>query len=70
MEGLWRDLLRATHATGETAKLRAVVAELEGRVAADPVLEELNAETEALIEELLPSWRLSVASSGTGPPAG
>ncbi len=69
-EGLWRDLLRATHATGETAKLRAVVAELEGRVAADPVLEELNAETEALIEELLPSWRLSVASSGTGPPAG
>ncbi len=65
-EGLWRDLLRATHATGETSRLRALVAELEGRVAADPVLEELHPQTEALIEELLPSWRLSVASSGTG----
>jgi hypothetical protein len=70
-EGLWRDLLRATHATGETARLRTVVAELEERVAADPAMEELPAETEALVEELLPSWRLSVASSGTGggPPA-
>jgi hypothetical protein len=63
-EGLWRDLLRATHATGDTARLRAVVAELEARVAADPALEELNPETEALIDELLPSWRLSVAASG------
>jgi hypothetical protein len=61
-EGLWRDLLRATHATGDTAKLRAVVGELEGRVAADPALEELHAETEALIDELLPSWRLSLAT--------
>ena len=65
-EGLWRDLLRATHATGETARLRAVVTELEERVAADSAMEELPAETEALVEELLPSWRLSVASSGTG----
>jgi hypothetical protein len=63
-EGLWRDLLRATHATGDTARLRSVVAELEARVAADPALEELNPETEALIDELLPSWRLSVAASG------
>jgi hypothetical protein len=63
-EGLWRDLLRATHATGDTARLRAVVAELEARVAADPALEELHPETEALIDELLPSWRLSVAASG------
>jgi transcriptional activator len=61
-EGLWRDLLRATHATGDTAKLRAVVGELEERVAADPALEELHAETEALIDELLPSWRLSLAT--------
>jgi Bacterial transcriptional activator domain len=61
-EGLWRDLLRATHATGDTAKLRAVVGELERRVAADPALEELHAETEALIDELLPSWRLSLAT--------
>jgi hypothetical protein len=63
-EGLWRDLLRATHATGDTARLRAVVSELEARVAADPALEELHPETEALIDELLPSWRLSVAASG------
>jgi hypothetical protein len=61
-EGLWRDLLRATHATGDTAKLRAVVGELEERVAADPALEELHAETEALIDELLPSWRLTLAT--------
>jgi hypothetical protein len=63
-EGLWRDLLRATHATGDGARLRAVVSELEARVAADPALEELHPETEALIDELLPSWRLSVAASG------
>jgi hypothetical protein len=37
---------------------------LEARVAADPALEELHPETEALIDELLPSWRLSVAASG------
>jgi hypothetical protein len=63
-EGLWRDLLRATHATGDSARLRAVVSELEARVAADPALEELQPETEALIDELLPSWRLSVAAGG------
>lgn len=63
-EGLWRDLLRATHATGDSSRLRAVVSELEARVAADPALEELHPETEALIDELLPSWRLSVAASG------
>jgi hypothetical protein len=63
-EGLWRDLLRATHASGDTTRLRAVVSELEARVAADRALEELHPETEALIDELLPSWRLSVAASG------
>jgi hypothetical protein len=63
-EGLWRDLLRVTHAGGDAARLRAVVSELEARVAADPALEELHPETEALIDELLPSWRLSVAASG------
>jgi hypothetical protein len=63
-EGLWRDLLRATHAGGDSVRLRAVVSELEARVAADPALEELHPETEALIDELLPSWRLSVAASG------
>ena len=61
-EGLWRDLLAATHATGDTARLRAVVGELEERVAADPAAEELHPETEALIDELLPSWRLSLAT--------
>jgi hypothetical protein len=63
-EGLWRDLLRATHAGGDSVRLREVVSELEARVATDPALEELHPETEALIDELLPSWRLSVAASG------
>lgn len=61
-EGLWRDLLRATHATGEVPRLRAVVGELEQRLADDPATEELHPETEALIDELLPSWRLSLAT--------
>lgn len=60
-ELLWRDLLRAVAATGDVPRLRALVAELQGRVEADPAVEELPPETEALIDELLPSWRLSIA---------
>ncbi|MFB9836616.1 hypothetical protein, partial [Actinoallomurus acaciae] len=64
-EGLWRDLLRATHATGDAAQLREVVDELRGRVAADPYTEQMQPETEALVDELLPQWR-GVAAGGTG----
>ncbi|WP_231335277.1 bacterial transcriptional activator domain-containing protein [Actinomadura graeca] len=55
-EGLWRDLLRAAHATGDTAQVQAVAGELRGRIARDPLLDRLQPETEALMEELLPGW--------------
>ncbi|MGH3320764.1 MAG: hypothetical protein ACRDN9_11385 [Streptosporangiaceae bacterium] len=61
-ELLWRDLLRATAAAGDTAHLRSVVDELRQRVSDDPVSDEMHPETEALVDELLPSWRLSVAN--------
>ena len=56
-ELLWRDLLTAAHATGREQLLRAVVAELCARTALDEVLPRMAPETEALIDELLPSWR-------------
>jgi hypothetical protein len=59
-ELLWRDLLTAAHATGQEHLLRAVVAELCARTALDEVLPRMAPETEALIDELLPSWRSSV----------
>jgi hypothetical protein len=60
-EMLWRDLLLAAHATGDADTLRAIVEEITGRAAADPVLARLAPQTESLIDELLPSWRSSVA---------
>ncbi|MFF5258708.1 hypothetical protein ACFY4C_07165 [Actinomadura viridis] len=56
-EGLWRDLLRATHAAGDEAQVRVVVDELRGRIGRDPLLDQLQPETEALVEELVPHWR-------------
>ncbi len=60
-ELLWRDLLTAAHATGQEHVLRAVVSEVSARVSLDEVLPRMAPETEALIDELLPSWRSSVA---------
>jgi hypothetical protein len=60
-EMLWRDLLRGAHATGKDEVLRAVVDEVSARVALDEVLPRMAPETEALIDELLPSWRSSAA---------
>lgn len=60
-ELLWRDLLRGAHATGDEDVLRAVVSEISARVALDEVMPRLAPETEALIDELLPSWRTSAA---------
>jgi hypothetical protein len=57
-EGLWRDLLRATHATGDPAKLRAVVDALHRRASSHPYGGGMAPETEALIDELHPSWRV------------
>jgi hypothetical protein len=60
-ELLWRDLLAAAHAGGHEHMLRAVVGEISARVALDEVLPRMAPETEALIDELLPSWRTSAA---------
>jgi Bacterial transcriptional activator domain len=60
-EMLWRDLLRGAHATGKDEMLRAVVDEVSARVALDEVMPRMAPETEALIDELLPSWRSSAA---------
>lgn len=61
-EGLWRDLLRATHLAGDPARLRTVVEALHRRAAAQPG-GGMAPETEALIDELLPSWRIRSAPS-------
>ena len=60
-ELLWRDLLTAAHASGDESVLRDVVAEVSARAALDEVLPRMAPETEALIDEILPSWRSSVA---------
>jgi Bacterial transcriptional activator domain len=60
-EMLWRDLLTGAHATGQEHVLRAVVGEISARVALDEVMPRMAPETEALIDELLPSWRTSAA---------
>ena len=60
-EILWRDLLTGAHATGQEHVLRAVVSEISARVALDEVMPRMAPETEALIDELLPSWRTSAA---------
>jgi hypothetical protein len=60
-EILWRDLLLAAHATGDELTLRSVVDEVSARAALDKVLPRMAPETESLIDELLPSWRSSVA---------
>ena len=60
-ETLWRDLLRGAAATGQEHVLRSVVDELSARVALDEVLPRMAPRTEALIDELLPSWRSSAA---------
>jgi len=59
-ESLWRDLLRAAHATGDLARLRAVIEGLTRRAAGG-----LAPETEALIDELLPSWRVHLVREST-----
>jgi hypothetical protein len=58
-EILWRDLLRGAHATGQEPVLRAVVDEVSARAALDEVMSRMAPETEALIDELFPSWRSS-----------
>lgn len=56
-EQLWQDLLRAAHTTGDAARLREIAAEISRCGGAD--LGELNPQTEALVDELYPAWRIS-----------
>lgn len=60
-ELLWRDLLTAAHDTGDEQLLRSVVSEVCGRPSLDNSLPGMSPETEALIDELLPSWRWPAA---------
>ncbi|MEV0689541.1 BTAD domain-containing putative transcriptional regulator [Streptomyces sp. NPDC050388] len=57
-ERLWNELLRATHALGDPERLTALAADLMGRSGARG----LPPRTEALLDELLPTWRGAVAA--------
>jgi hypothetical protein len=60
-ELLWRDLVTGAYHTGDEELLRSVVAEICDWARVDDRMPGLVPETEALIDELLPSWRWSVA---------
>lgn len=59
-ERLWNELLRATHATGDSDRLKRLAADLVSRSGARGV----PPRTEALLDELLPAWRSGVAAVG------
>ena len=59
-ELLWRDLLTAAHATGQENMLYAAAGEIWTRASMDGP-PELTTETEALLDELLPTWRWTLA---------
>ncbi|MEU8585657.1 BTAD domain-containing putative transcriptional regulator [Streptomyces sp. NPDC048664] len=59
-ERLWNELLRATHTGGDTDRLRQVAADLVARSGARG----LPPRTEALLDELLPSWRTAPSAAG------
>jgi DNA-binding SARP family transcriptional activator len=57
-ERLWNELLRATHATGDMSRVRALAADLQR----DSGARGLQPRTEALLDELLPGWREAAAA--------
>ncbi|MFI6091383.1 BTAD domain-containing putative transcriptional regulator [Streptomyces sp. NPDC051218] len=57
-ERLWNELLRATHAVGDPARLQQVAADLVARSGARGV----PPRTEALLDELLPTWRSGLSA--------
>ncbi|MDT9690585.1 BTAD domain-containing putative transcriptional regulator [Streptomyces sp. P9(2023)] len=59
-ERLWNELLRATHAAGDTARL----SELAASLVANGGSRGLPPRTEALLDELLPAWRVGLESAG------
>jgi predicted Zn-dependent protease len=57
-ERLWNALLRATHATGDTARLESTAAALVARRhELRGGARSLPPRTEALLDELVPAWR-------------
>jgi nucleoid-associated protein YgaU len=60
-ELLWRDLLTAAHATGQDHLLRAAAGEVWERASLDGPPPGMAPETEALMDELVPTWRWTVA---------
>ena len=60
-ELLWRDLLTAAHATGQENLLYAAAGEVWTRACRDGPPPGMAPETEALLDELLPTWRWTVA---------
>ncbi|MBW8803418.1 MAG: hypothetical protein JF587_06105 [Catenulisporales bacterium] len=60
-EELWRALLRATHATGDQQRLREVVETVQKQTKAVHGERGLHPKTEALVDELFPTWRDAVA---------
>ncbi len=60
-ELLWRDLLIAGHATGEEHVLREAAGEVWARASLDGPPPAMAPETEALLDELLPTWRWTLA---------
>lgn len=59
-ERLWNELLRATHASGDTEALARRAADLVTRSGARG----LPPRTEALLDELLPAWRDTASAAG------
>jgi hypothetical protein len=63
-EELWRALLRATHATGDRTRLEQAVNNLWRQTLGVPGERGLHPKTEALVEELLPTWRAPAEIGG------
>ncbi|MFJ3722056.1 BTAD domain-containing putative transcriptional regulator [Streptomyces sp. NPDC090045] len=63
-ERLWNELLRATHATGDTGRLTSLAASLTTRAAELGGGRGLPPRTTALLDELLPTWRDDSAAAG------
>ncbi|MCT9006529.1 BTAD domain-containing putative transcriptional regulator [Streptomyces rhizosphaerihabitans] len=59
-ERLWNELLRATHATGDSDRLKRLATDLVARSGARG----LPPRTEALLDELLPTWRSGATAVG------
>jgi len=60
-EQLWRDLLTVAHATGQEHLLREAASEVWARASLDGPPPRMALETEALMDELLPTWRWTLA---------